>query len=214
VQLSPKLESSLERIVSKTIILVLLIGCFVGVGLLGVVAKKNTSLNIAYQAEYKKLDIYTIPSSKLRLDIISPERVRLNLLVNRVINQMLIFTPSNNQKQLNSVKTLLSPSMLVEFNAQFTKGGESDSSKFKIYQVFVHSGDSLHIRTTGKKSANGSLVREVTLAGKLKKFNRNKRDETFTVQNMQINIEVEETSISKTNPYGFMVSKFQTKILE
>ena len=175
--------------------------------------KKNTELNKAYQQAYKEFGIYTIPSSEMRLDVLNQERVRIQSLVNNVTQKLLTFTPKNLKNLQKEVKVFFTPNMLIAFNDKLSEDKEGSTRRGKLYQVFLPSGVA-DIKTTDKLSSNGKKVRIVNVNGQLKKFNADNEKEVFTVQGMQINIEVEEVAVSKSNPYGFVVSKYKTKIID
>jgi hypothetical protein len=216
MQVNPHIESTLEKVVNKTIIGALIILCCAEVFFLGFVASNSAKLNWYYQQVYQQFDIYTIPESSLRLDVVSHKRVRLQALANKVAQTILTFTPENYKQQREAVKKYFTPNMLVAFNAQFDEEREASFvGKQTNYQVFTLLKP-VEIRVLGKRSINDRPIRSATLVGELKKFDSNERakEKTFQVQKIQIDMEVEEVAISKTNPYGFVVSKYQTKILD
>lgn len=204
--LSPELETKLENIVNKTIMTVLIISCIAGVIVLGVFANKNAVLNKEYQDAYSQFDIYTLPASDLRLDVLDNNDVRLKSFASNIVQKMLTFSPDNYSKQRKSIKRFLTPEMLVAYNKYNTSG------KASSYQVFIQDG-SPSVKVTGRKTVNGEPEYSVTINGKAKIAKKAKKSR-MTEKEYQIDMVVEKTSISKTNPYGFLVSKYQTTIFE
>lgn len=208
------LESRLEGIVNKLLIGGLIIACVVLVLLIGLLTENNAKLNKSYQDAYNQFDIYAIPTTDLRADVLDTMRERLFPFSWTIAQYMLTFSPDSYKDQQKGVKKFLTPNMLVAFNASIAKEREARFNQQK-YQVFQQDGDPV-VEVTGKRSVNGGLVRNVTAEGFLRTVDPRDKDTKhgFTIKRIGIYMEMEETAISQTNPYGFLLAKYQTKILE
>lgn len=169
-------------------------------------SKKSQILDeITYKA--KTASIYVVPNSQIKAEKPADYQILLSSFVDYVSQSLLTYTSGTIFSQYRSIKHLMSPLMLERADAFYLLDQSKISNKFENKSsLFELDRTSTEVKEIQKYSEDfGGKVYEVVLKGKRRDIVRGNIEKP---KDITVNMQIQETSISKTNPYGFIITKF------
>jgi len=159
----------------------------------------------------KSQSIYVVPNSQAGVYKPAEGKLLLSTFVDYLTQNLLTYTPANVSKQYKSIRKFLSSKMLSSadtfYRDEIKKSRVERLSSLFIadrtsteLDEFVELSDNKYGQKTYEINVRG--IRNIVVGGRV-----------LEAKNMSIKLQLQETAVSKTNPFGFVVTKMElTKI--
>lgn len=184
-------------------LLVLLLAAIIA---LVVVVKNNTVLTGQMVAMRSTLPVYVVPGSQTGVYSPTQDDLLINAFVDLVTQSLNTFTYETLADQYAEARAFFSSEMLA-FSKDYFEKLIRDANQDRRSALFIPDRRSFHVQ---RRMDNGIDMRLVTLRGNLQQILAGSVVETIP---LEIQLVLRKTTVSKTNPFGFMLSKYVTRQL-
>jgi len=184
-------------------LLVLLVVAVLG---LIMIVKENSALTQEIRRINSTLSVYVVPGSQTGVYSPTQDDLLIDAFVNLVTQSLNTYTYETLEDQYAEVKQFFSSEMLA-FSKDYFEKLIRDVGQDRRSALFIPDQRSTKVE---RARQNGIDIRRVTLRGNLQQILAGSVVETVP---LEIALVLRKTTVSKTNPFGFMLSTFKTKQL-
>jgi len=162
---------------------------------------------IAYQNMTQS--IYVVPNSQAGTYKPAEGKLLMSTFVDYLTQSLLTYTPATFESQYEGIREFLSPRMLERADT-FYKREVQKSKRERISSLFITDRASTELdefmELSGKTTKYGQKSYGITVKG-MRSIVVGGR--VIEEKEMSIKLQLQETTVSKTNPFGFIVTKME-----
>lgn len=170
------------------------------------VVRENTTLAREIRIMKSTLPVYVVPGSQTGVYSPTQDDLLINAFTDLVTQSLNTYTYETLANQYEETRQFFSSEMLA-FSKDYFEKLIRDSSQDRRSALFVPDRRSLRVE---RRVQNGIDLRFVTIRGNLQQILAGSVVETIP---LEINLTLRKTTVSKVNPFGFMLSKYVTRQL-
>lgn len=166
----------------------------------------NGELNRQFQNIREELKVYVVPGSKA--DIYSPTNMNILMetFVDHVSQSLKTFTYETFESQQEEINRFFVPELRSKWKKQVSKLASSIEADERS-SLFVPRKDTLKFKKANKR-ISGKVVYDASIEGDVSYFVGGSLVETFPII---INLVLQRENLSKSNPFGFVLVKYNEK---